>query len=142
MDRDIAALTPMLESAPESASPSAQAFIAAAHSHTPRTPVQAQHRVPAKFVAGTALTLRIAPADAVTEVRLHYRHVDQAENYQTLVLEKQGGEYAGAIPAAYTRSRFALEYFFELHRGKAQASLYPGFVPELTNQPYFLVRSV
>jgi len=44
------------------------------------------------------------------------------------------------IPAAYTNSPFALQYYFELRESPQRAWLYPGFNPDLLNQPYFVVE--
>jgi len=73
-------------------------------------------------------------------VRLHHRHVNQAERYQVAEMERQGGSWRTAIPAAYTDSPFPLQYYFELREGSGKAALYPGFTPDLTNVPYFVVR--
>ena len=142
MDRDIAALSDTLASAAPVEASATNTLIAAALSSRTRPVAVAQHSVPLKFTAGATLPIRLTPARNTTEVSLHYRHVDQAENYQVLAMQRDGSDYTGTIPAAYTQSRFALEYFFELRGDGAEASLYPGFVPELTNQPYFLVRSL
>ena len=68
------------------------------------------------------------------------RHVNQAERYQMTELDRQGGEYRAVIPASYTDSAFPLQYYFELRRGPTTAWLFPGFTPDLMNQPYFVVR--
>jgi hypothetical protein len=40
----------------------------------------------------------------------------------------------------YTRSPFALQYYFEVKMSPASAALYPGLGTERTDQPYFVVR--
>ena len=75
-------------------------------------------------------------------VRVHYRHVNQAERYQMVEMRLQSGTHRASIPAAYTDSRFPLQYYFELREGLDRASLYPGFMPDLANVPYFVVRQV
>ena len=72
--------------------------------------------------------------------RVYYRHVSQAERYRTAEMEGKDGTYRTIIPSEYTNSAYALEYYFELKHGPAAAWLYPGFSPDLNNQPYFVVR--
>ena len=55
-------------------------------------------------------------------------------------MDLKDGRYRATIPAGYTDSPYPLEYYFELKQGSESAWLYPGFTPELTNQPYFVVR--
>jgi hypothetical protein len=55
-------------------------------------------------------------------------------------MERQDLLFAGTIPADYTRTEFPLEYYFEVHKSDGTVGLFPGFVPGLTTQPYFVVR--
>jgi hypothetical protein len=55
-------------------------------------------------------------------------------------MARQGAEFAAVIPADYTRTEFPLEYYFEVRKGDGTAGLFPGFMPELTNQPYFVAH--
>ena len=75
-----------------------------------------------------------------SSVRMHYRHVNQAERYRMVEMRLEGGAHRATIPGNYTQSRFPLQYYFELREGTDTASLYPGFNPELTNVPYYVVR--
>jgi len=75
----------------------------------------------------------------VRSVRLRYRRVNQAERWNVLDLDGENGIYAAAIPSEYTRSEFALEYYFELSDAKGVEWMYPGFNKTLSNQPYFTV---
>jgi hypothetical protein len=52
----------------------------------------------------------------------------------------QGGVYKAEIPAQYSKSQFALQYYFELQHNPKQASMYPGLGADLTGRPYFLVE--
>jgi hypothetical protein len=72
-------------------------------------------------------------------VRLWYRRVTQAERWQSLEMQSGGG-YRAEIPAAYTDSPYPLQYYFELREAAEKVWLYPGFGPELANQPYFVLR--
>jgi hypothetical protein len=72
--------------------------------------------------------------------RVYYRHVTQAERYESAEMQLRDGRYRATIPGAYTDSPYPLEYYFELKQGQDAAWLYPGFTADLTNQPYFVVR--
>ena len=60
----------------------------------------------------------------------------------TLEMQASGATWRASIPAKYTDSPYPLQYYFEFHEGPAKACLYPGFAPDLLNQPYFVVRAV
>ena len=79
--------------------------------------------------------MRPSCAPAVT---FRYRHVNQAERWQSAAMQKEGQTYRAAIPAAYTQSPFALQYYFHLAQD-GSAGLYPGFNEVFANQPYFVV---
>jgi hypothetical protein len=64
--------------------------------------------------------------------------VNQAERWQSIVMQPDGQVYRAAIPASYTESPFALQYYFHLRQGSG-AVLYPGFNEVFANQPYFFV---
>jgi hypothetical protein len=76
----------------------------------------------------------------VRSVGMYYRHVNQAERFENVEMAVQGGTYRATIPAAYTDSPYPLQYYFEIRESAGKASLYPGFAPDLANQPYFVVR--
>ena len=82
-----------------------------------------------------ALAVQSTPPSAVT---LHCRQVNQAERWQTADMERDGRSFKAMIPAAYTQSPFALQYYFELRQGPT-ASLYPGFDEVFANPPYFVL---
>ena len=73
-------------------------------------------------------------------VWLRFRRVNQAEGYQELGMYREGGLYQVIISGEYTASHYPLQYFFRFAGAQGHAWLYPGFGPELTNQPYFVVR--
>ena len=75
---------------------------------------------------------------APSSVTLRYRQVNQAELWQSVLMQKDGDLYKAAIPASYTESPFSLQYYFHLRQGPA-AALYPGFNEVFANQPYFVV---
>jgi hypothetical protein len=143
IDKDIAALSAMLNSATSAqTSPKVKQAMGTVLGRPQRVSMAAQHTAPARFKRDEALSLALSAPAGVAAVRLHYRHVDQAENYISVAMEQQGSRYLASIPATYTATLFPLEYFFEVSMSDGSAGLYPGFTPELTNQPYFVVRSV
>jgi hypothetical protein len=75
-------------------------------------------------------------------VRLHYRHVNQAERYEVADMERVGEGYHAAIPGAYTDSPYPLQYFFGVRAADGAAWLSPGLASDLANRPYYLVRQV
>ena len=76
----------------------------------------------------------------VLSAQLHYRAVNQAEEYRVGEMEERGGLYRLEIPGAYTQSPYSLQYFFEIHDGPNQAWLLPGFDPNRPAQPYFVMQ--
>jgi len=99
----------------------------------------AEH-VPAKmFVSEQPLPLALSVKEAI-HVTLHYRHVNQAERWVAVVLNRAGDRFTGEIPAAYTAHRFPLQYYFEIQTGPAAATLFPPLAADLANVPYFVVR--
>ncbi len=141
IDRDIDAVAALLSSAQDAQSPSLIAAMKKVLEPVSRAAVRAQHEAPVRFVRGEALELTVQ-ADSASAVNLHYRHVNQAENYETLAMDRRDGKYAASVPASYTQTEFPLEYFFEIVSESAGTLLYPGFDGARTNQPYFVVRSV
>jgi hypothetical protein len=99
------------------------------------------HTPPTSFAPGEplALSLSIASSAGPVSVNLCFRHVNQAERWKTVSMSGQNGQFSQSIPAEYTNSEYALQYYFELEHGVSSASLYPGFNKTLSNQPYFAV---
>ena len=99
------------------------------------------HAPPAAFRRGEDLSITVDAQDsAVRGVTLHYRHVNQAQHYQTVPMQRSGSRLEAAIPASYTGSSYPLMYFFEVDLGEAR-SLHPRFNDTLSNQPYHVVFS-
>jgi hypothetical protein len=142
MDTDIAVLAQKLEALPagasgERAAPAVEQVLA-----TPSRPVlSCRHAPPPRFRTGQPLELALSTQQSPASVRLYYRHVTQAERYVEVAMQKAGSTYTAAIPAAYTKTEYPIQYYFEVRFNAASASLYPGFKPDLTGQPYFVVRA-
>jgi hypothetical protein len=86
------------------------------------------------------VNLELSLENEAGSVRLFYRHVNQAERYNAVVMQAHEKQFRATIPAAYTNSPYPLEYYFEVKETPERAWLYPGFSVGRTNQPYFLVR--
>ncbi len=105
-----------------------------------------EHTPPTSFRRGNPVIIEVtvrAPNNRqrFLSIRLHYRHVNQALEYVVADMQKRGDSYLTTIPGEYTHTRYPLQYFFELRNGDGRAWLYPGFDADLSNQPYYVVRS-
>jgi hypothetical protein len=98
------------------------------------------HLQPQRLIPGQPLTIEISFDKAPASAHLYYRHVDQAERFETIQMQLQGNAYQAIIPAAYTDSVYPVQYYFELRQEPDKAWPYPGFKEDLANQPYFVVR--
>ena len=148
IDKDIAAMLPALAQPDSSkaAAPNAERAIQAAVGRPRRVSIHCGHTPPLVFQPGQPLTLSLLLADVTAQggpasVNLLYRHVDQAERWQTMKMERDEHGYNASIAAEYTHSAYPLEYYFELLRGSGEAWLYPAFNRALSNQPYFAVSN-
>jgi hypothetical protein len=141
IDADIAAMEQRLAASSPGASASAESAMAVALGRVSRPAAGCRHQAPAQFLPGVPLEITLTvEAPAPSLVRLHYRHVNQAERYEVLDMAARPGAHVAAVPAAYTDSPFPLQYYFEIRRPGGTV-LFPGLGEELTTQPYFLVRS-
>jgi len=99
------------------------------------------HVPPASFQRGRALTVTArAPKHTVSGLRLRYRHVNQADTWQVMEMERTGNEYRAAIAAAYTDSPFPLQYYFQIRSHSGLAWSHPGLENPWRGQPYFFLR--
>jgi hypothetical protein len=140
MDRDIAQMEQRLPAAKPSGDPRVAAAIDAALGKPQRPAGTCNHQPPPNFRPKEAVPVAITAAGKLASVRLYYRHVNQAERFQSVEMGGRGNTYSANIPGAYTDSPYPLQYYFELREGPAKAWLYPGFAPDLANQPYFVLR--
>jgi len=141
IDADIAAMRRELTSAAvTTSSPAADAGMVEVLTDERGPPPPVRHSPPQRFVPGQPLRIAIVAArDAsLGAARLFYRRVDQAEEYRSAELTAHDGELQAVIPAAYTASDYALQYFFTLRDGK-RSHRFPGLTSDLVGQPYFVV---
>jgi hypothetical protein len=143
IDKDIALVAARPEAAsPAEPTPATKSAIALALGRPVRESIACTHAVPPRFRPGQPLELAIAPAKKVVTVRLYYRHVNQAERYETVEMTAAGSRWRATIPGAYTAGTYPMEYYFELRESPSKATLHPGFAAGRANQPYFVVRPV
>ena len=142
IDQDIAALEKKLAQADRktASQPRVKALIKEVTSRPQRPSPAARHTQPTVFHAGQPLDLELKLGKSAQTVRLFYRHVNQAERFQVIEMERKGDSYHSVIPAAYTDSEYALQYYFEIQHAPTSSSLYPGFASDLANQPYLVVK--
>jgi hypothetical protein len=96
---------------------------------------QFSHVAAPRFEPGKPLAIELSGPD-LQQPRMYYRHVNQAERWRVAKLERKGRVYGAVIPAEYTNSKYALQYYFA-----DQGTLHPGFGEDLCGTPYFVVRS-
>src|SRR6266545_1815184 len=137
LDADIAVMARKLDDARRGiAAPEVAAAVKEALGRPERRKVDAEHTPPDHFLAGQPLELAVALA-APAPVRVHYRHVNHAERYDSIEMQSAGRRYHATIPGAYTDAPYPLQYYFEVRAASGRAVLYPGFDADLNNQPYF-----
>ena len=112
-----------------------------ANSKPVRPSVAAQHTPSERFSSGQPLAISLqVTSRTLHRVVLHYRHINQAEVWQSVELMAKGDVFQGEIPAEYTAKRYALQYYFEVETGPAEATLFPPLATDLANVPYYIVR--
>jgi hypothetical protein len=139
IDEDIAVMAKRLDKATDG---HAETAIEQALGRPKRVQAACQHTPPATFRPKQSLPIEIASDVKLISARLHYRRVTQAERFQSSGMQVAGDQWRATIPAAYTDSAYPLQYYFEFKSGPETAWLYPGLGPDLTSQPYFVVRRV
>jgi hypothetical protein len=141
IDADIAAIASKLDSA-RPAQPGGPAARAIAEVLSPphRPPVAGRHTPRSPFQAGRAVAVEFTAEKDYASVQLYYRHVNQAERWQSKAMQSNGRMWRASIPSEYTQGPYPLQYYFELKETPDSALLYPGFGNELTGQPYFVIR--
>jgi hypothetical protein len=111
------------------------------------TSISIVHQPPKQFHPGDAVPIKLTvgytslvKADDLQSSTLHYRHVNQAEKYETAEMKADANRWAAMIPGEYTQSQYPLQYFFALTSANGHTWQFPGFDETLCNQPYFVVR--
>ena len=136
IDSDIAALRAV--EATDGMDEAVAAAISAAQQPSVPKVASLGHTPPATFVPGSALDL-VFTGSADTAI-LWYRHVNQAETWQSVPLTQDNDGLRGTIPADYTSAPYPLQYYVEVRTGLT-AALYPGLSLDSPDLPYFVVVS-
>ena len=140
IDRDIAAVEGKTAAGPAQPDPKVKQAIGATLARHVRPQVAAVHHPPAVFRPGQPLTIELQLEKPADSVQLYYRHVNQAERYQTITTDGTDRKRKATIPSTYTDSAYPLQYYFEIGVSPRVKVLYPGLSAALMQQPYFVVR--
>jgi hypothetical protein len=73
-------------------------------------------------------------------VKLLYRQADQSQSWRSVEMQAKDNKFRATVPGEYTQSPYPILYIFEV-REPGGSTIFPGFGPDLSNQPYILVRS-
>ena len=141
IDADIAILEQRLPSTTPTDDPKTKSAIAEATGRPQRPQAATIHRAPTTFRRKQPLSLELTVSPQVS-VRLYYRHVNQAERWQSATMDRKGAAYVATIPAGYTDTPYPLQYYFELKQSADRAWLHPGFPPDLAGQPYYVIHAI
>jgi hypothetical protein len=138
IDKDIALLEARANEPTNQPKRAIPELIVAARSTPSRTQVKANHTHVTKFQRGRPVPISITTA--ASPVALYYRHIDQAEAWQTSPMQRDGTSASAQIPADYSDSPYPLQYYFQLGDESGQRTLYPLFNSTWSNTPYFVIR--
>ncbi len=138
IDQDIADMAAAKATAPPI---TATAAIAGALATPQRATIALKHTPVSRYRAGTALAIEASlPPEVMGKLNLAYRHVNQAEKWETIAMEATANGFRAEIPAAYVASPYPLQYYFEVLPDGDTPTLYPGLPRDYSAQPYYLVR--
>jgi hypothetical protein len=138
IDQDIAAMEAVKAT---TSAASASAAISGALATLNRVAVALKHTPVKRFRAGAPVVIEASlPAAAPGKLSLYYRHVNQAEKWQSVAMESNAAGFHARIPAEYAASPYALQYYFEVQLDSGEATLYPGLARDYSTQPYYLIR--
>ncbi|HVW20402.1 MAG TPA: hypothetical protein VHC86_04240 [Opitutaceae bacterium] len=140
IDADLAAMEAASAPPNMSVHPDTLARLIQAAAAKPQRPsAKASGEQPAVFRRNQPVALAFACDPAPSRVTLHYRRVTHAERWKSAAMTPEGAGWKGEIPADYTDSPYALQYYFEPVDGSGAAWLHPGLGQALTTQPYFVL---
>jgi hypothetical protein len=102
--------------------------------------IGALHEPPSHFRPGEGLRLVLGVDGAVARTTLRYRPMNQALAVSSLGMDRDGDRFVSVISGADLNGGYALAYAFVLHGTHGFAWRYPSLGPDLSRQPYFVVR--
>lgn len=94
---------------------------------------------PEQFSPGTAVKVTVeTPPHLDCDVVLHYRRLNQGDEWITAPTSPNTARHTGTIPGAYTDSPYALQLYVTVHT-EGDAWIVPGFNTTFTDQPYVVI---
>ena len=147
IDKDIAAMESKLQTPPASTefAHNVERAIQAATGKPNRPSVHCAHTPPASFHPGQPLSLSlgvsaVAAHEEPTAVHLYYRHVNQAERWLSVEMQRDHNGYSATIPGEIHKFRLSVAVLLCAFSADADAAwLYPAFNATLSNQPYYAI---
>ena len=138
IEADLADLERIHVAAKTEKAPAGQAVVEISRSARPSF----EHTVPEPFSRGDDQTIALASSDTAFDgtVVLHYRHLNQGEDFETVETSRNGASFEATVPGSYTDSDFALVYYFTVHASGGDAWILPGLEESLASQPYHVLR--
>jgi len=104
--------------------------------------IRVGHKPPKKFIYNQKILLNCTIKSKKNILGfLHFRHVNQSIKWEKIKLIRNSINLSAIIPAAYTKTLFPLQYYFEI-RNKEKSLFSPGFNMNLSNQPYYIIRQI
>jgi hypothetical protein len=100
--------------------------------------IKFSHTPPTSFKPGEPLIITISKL-AASKATLFYRHVNQAERWQTMVMSQSTAGLSASIPSEYTQSTFPLQYYFVVPGANSGLVSLPQWDAAMSNQPYYAV---
>jgi len=143
IDQDIAEMQKRIETAPSTGAQPSPKSLRDLTMPAKRESIDVQHTPARSFTPGRPLGIAIAAPRSVRQsltVRMYYRHVNQAERYQSAEMQANEDRFSATIPADYTNTKYPLQYYFEIRRRVDNVWLFPGLGNKLQTQPYFVAR--
>jgi hypothetical protein len=67
--------------------------------------------------------------------------MDQSTTHVGIEMQRSENGFTAVVPGAYAESPYPLAYFFVVRDRSGAAWMFPGFEPDLSNQPYFTARA-
>lgn len=144
IDGDIAEMQKQLDSFPATVKATSSVSLHDLTSAGTRRSLELRHEPATNYIPGKPLEISIAlpvRAPHSFHIRLYYRHVNQAERWESADIDLKGNRFKGAIPADYTKSLYPVQYYFEIRDSAESAWLFPGLGNKHQSQPYFTVHS-
>ncbi|MCZ2840158.1 hypothetical protein [Modestobacter sp. VKM Ac-2985] len=106
-----------------------------------RTVVPGRFETAERYTHGDAFAVRLVVDAPVSGAVLRYRHLNQAEEVQSVEMSRVGEHFEAAVPADYTTAPFPLLFFAEVQTDGEHPVLVPGLGASLSDQPYVVVHS-